>query len=69
MLVLAATYRSHLSYLVPFEELQRLLERTITFLRRLRDISKTLEHDCMILEAVNQVINQGPSQAFPSNEE
>ena len=69
MLVLAATYRSHLGYLVPYEELARLLERTITFLRRLRDISKTLEQDCMILEAVNQVVNQGPTQSFSSTEE
>ncbi|KAA6413467.1 MAG: hypothetical protein FRX48_03213 [Lasallia pustulata] len=68
MLVLAATYRSHLGYLVPYEELARLLERTITFLRRLRDISKTLEQDCMILEAVNQVVNQGPTQSFSSTE-
>ena len=68
MLVLAATYRSHhLGHLVPLEELTRLLERTITFLRRLRHISKTLEQDCMILEAVSQVINQ--SQSFSSIED
>ena len=63
MLVMAATYCSRLG-LVKKGELQTLLDRTISFLRRLRNISETLEEDCRILETVQQVVfnSNGDSQ-------
>ena len=70
MLVLAATYRSsnpELSKLVNKQELLRLLDRTIHFLRRLKNISETLKEDSRILEVVRQVVNNGdPLSSFSS---
>ena len=57
MLVLAATYRSHLGRLVEKREFDRLLDRTIAFLRELAPISTTLELDASILMHVKKVIN------------
>lgn len=56
MLVLAATYMSHLrdvlNDLLPKERLVSLLERTIRFLRKLAPISNTLATDASILQGV-----------------
>ncbi|MCJ1383288.1 hypothetical protein MMC17_006401 [Xylographa soralifera] len=49
MLVLAATYRSHLGKLVDKANFLRLLDRTITFLSELSSISSTLEKDAETL--------------------
>ena len=69
MLVLAATQRSHLSKLVEKHNIVGLLERTIEFLRRLKQISETLWEDARILECVAQVVrNDGPpSSSFSSS--
>ncbi|KAL2358430.1 hypothetical protein BJ546DRAFT_8738 [Cryomyces antarcticus] len=56
MLVLAATYRSFLHHLVSKEKLERLLERTITFCRRLTPISAALRIDVSILEQTAKII-------------
>lgn len=55
MLVLSATYyNNYLKKLVPPERFQRLLERTISFLRRLAPISPTCNIDCGILEKIHR---------------
>ena len=56
MLVLAATYRSHLGKLVEKHNFIRLLDRTIAFLRELAPISTTLETDASILQNVKLII-------------
>ena len=57
MLVLSAThYNKWLKTLVPVDRFQRLLERTIGFLRRLAPISPTCAHDCAILEKVTRLL-------------
>ena len=56
MLVLAATYRSHLGKLVEKHNFIRLLDRTIAFLRELAPISTTLETDASILQSVKRII-------------
>ncbi|TKA69331.1 hypothetical protein B0A49_08609 [Cryomyces minteri] len=56
MLVLAATYRSFLHHLVSKEKLERLLERTIMFCRRLTPISAALRIDVSILEQTAKII-------------
>ncbi|KAK3709023.1 hypothetical protein LTR37_011187 [Vermiconidia calcicola] len=57
MLVLSAThYNKWLKTLVPTGRFQELLERTITFLRRLGPISPTCSHDCSILERIHRLI-------------
>ena len=65
MLVLAATYRSHLGKLVEKRDFERLLDRTITFLRELSPISTSLEADASILMHVKKIIH-GEDQAFTS---
>ncbi|KAK5119423.1 hypothetical protein LTR85_007523 [Meristemomyces frigidus] len=55
MLVLSATfYNRYLNKLVPPERFQGLLERTISFLRRLAPISPTCNIDCSILEKIHR---------------
>lgn len=55
MLVLSATFNTlYLKSLVPEEDFQRLLERTISFLRRLGPISPTCHTDCIILEKISR---------------
>ena len=56
MLVLSAVYRSQLGYLVDQARVVSLLERTIDFLHRLKNISETLHTDAKILENVLQVV-------------
>lgn len=57
MLVLTATYyNSWLQGLVDRDKLQRLLERTIRFLRKLSPISPTCGHDCQILEKISKLL-------------
>lgn len=56
MLVLSAVYRSQLGYLVDQAKVVSLLERTIDFLHRLKNISETLHTDAKILENVLQVV-------------
>lgn len=67
MLVLSATYKSWLGFLVPKDELSRLLTRTIEFLNRLAPISKTCERDAQILQAINGVLF-APSTDIYKNE-
>lgn len=64
MLVLSATYVSWLGYMVPKEELRRLLTRTIAFLRRLEPISKTCARDAQILQAIHAVIFPPPAELY-----
>ena len=62
MLVLAATFNStHMKGLVPEDHFRRLLERTITFLRRLGPISPTCRIDCSILEKIQRVLFEVPA--------
>lgn len=49
MLVLSATYMSPFSELISGSELKMLLERTINFLEKSRNISPTLRRDAEIL--------------------
>ena len=57
MLVLsAAFYNRYLSQLVNRERFQYLLERTISFLRRLSPISPTCSIDCSILEKIQRLL-------------
>ena len=57
MLVLSAAYQSNiLRSWVPQERFQYLIERTITFLRRLAPISPTSAADCGILEKFNNIL-------------
>lgn len=66
MLVLAATYRSHLGKLIDKRDFDRLLDRTITFLRELSPISTTLELDATILLHIKKMIVRGEDQASAS---
>ena len=64
MLVLSATfYNKWLRGAVHHERFQGLLERTIGFLRRLRDISPTCKVDCYILENISQLLFRVPPDA------
>lgn len=54
MLVLAATHQSWLQALVPRDELDRLLDRTIHVLRGLIPISPTMKYNTMVLERMQQ---------------
>ncbi|KAK4556162.1 hypothetical protein LTR86_006859 [Recurvomyces mirabilis] len=57
MLVLAATFYSrHMRKLVDETRFRELLQRTITFLRRLGPISPTSQIDCGILERIQQTL-------------
>ena len=57
MLVLSAAYYNPvLGQLVPAERFQRLLQRTIKFLRRLTAISPTCTFDCSILERISKLL-------------
>lgn len=57
MLVLSATYYNRwLKTLVPVQEFQKLLERTIQFQRRLSPISPTCSLDCQILEKISKLL-------------
>ncbi|MCJ1295581.1 hypothetical protein MMC34_007144 [Xylographa carneopallida] len=56
MLVLAATYKSHLGRLVDKTNFLRLLDRTIIFLSELSSISSTLEKDAETLKYVRRNI-------------
>ena len=68
MLVLSATYYNKwLKTLVPVDRFWRLLERTITFLRRLAPISPSCADDCVILEKITQLVFGGspaPKQVY-----
>ncbi|KAK4981821.1 hypothetical protein LTR66_009681 [Elasticomyces elasticus] len=55
MLVLAATYQSSLHHMVPREKLERLLHRTISFLRELVPISATALRDASVLDTVRNI--------------
>ncbi|MCJ1405752.1 hypothetical protein MMC11_008982 [Xylographa trunciseda] len=69
MLVLAATYRSHLGKFVDRTNLLRLLDRTITFLSELSSISSTLEKDAETLKYVRRIIatdESGANSSFSS---
>lgn len=73
MLVLSATYACKtkwLSALVPREKLESLLRRTIDFLRRLNQISKTAVKDIEILEGLEEkLFGQGGGEMDISREE
>ena len=57
MLVLAAAFNTpYLRTLVDKERFQRLLGRTITFLRKLSPISPTCYNDCGILEGISRLL-------------
>ncbi|KAL8857140.1 MAG: hypothetical protein Q9178_006316 [Gyalolechia marmorata] len=56
MLVLATTYKSHLSFLIPKPKLEHLFRRTINFLRSLEPVSETLAKDALILEKLQEVV-------------
>ena len=57
MLVLSATfYNKSLNYLVPQERFEKLMGRTIKFLRRLSPISPTCAADCGILEKFSNIL-------------
>ena len=66
MLVLAATFKSRLAYLIPAEQLEHLFDRTIKFLRSLRPISSSLAQDAQILESLREVIFEPPNVSFSS---
>jgi len=66
ILVLAATSKSSLRFLVPAEQLKHLFDRTINFLHSLHPISSTLAQDALILESLQQVIFEQPSLSFSS---
>lgn len=60
MLVLSATYKSSLSELVDYNALDRLLKRTIGFLRQSQHISPSLRTDALILAGVYEKIFSKP---------
>jgi len=60
MLVLAGTYKSELSSLVDGAELERLLDRTIRFLKLSEPISLTLKRDATILEHIKVTLFRNP---------
>lgn len=64
MLVLSATFnQKHLRGLVDADRFSRLLQRTITFLRRLEPISPTCRHDCTLLEKISRKLFGVPDEA------
>jgi len=64
MLVMSATYwNRYLKKLVPADRFQVLLQRTITFLRRLGPISPTCTVDCSILEKLQRQLFGIPPHA------
>ena len=66
MLVLSATWHTpYLRKLVNQERFQRLLARTIGFLRRLSAISPTCQLDCSILEKIQRVLFGIPPEDKP----
>jgi hypothetical protein len=73
MLVLAATYNAELTSLatgkplVETNELRRLFDRTIRFLKLSEAISPTLERDAKILEHVRQTLFASPVWSAPAN--
>lgn len=69
MLVLAATYKSDLSYLVKREILEALLDRTIVFLKFSEDISPTLHKDAQVLTKIRDNIfkEDNPQQSISTN--
>jgi hypothetical protein len=64
MLVLSATYMSHLSELVDRNVLDELLRRTISFLLQSRYISPTLRADARILTEIYEKIFGGTPTGF-----
>ena len=60
MLVLAGTYNSELSCLVDGAELERLLDRSIRFLKLSEEISPTLKRDAKILEHIRVTLFRNP---------
>lgn len=65
MLVLSATFMSHLSELVDRKTLARLLRRTINFLLQSQNISPTLRADARILtEIYEKIFREPPSASF-----
>lgn len=59
MLVLAAVYNCRIDWLkelVPRERLQKLLSRTIAFIRRLQYASSVAVSDILILEAIDRAL-------------
>lgn len=68
MMVLAATYQSHLGRLVDKNNLMRLLNRTIYFLGELGHISTTLHADAILLIHVRKCIEdkEQASSSFSS---
>lgn len=63
MLVLSATfYNKALHRIVPEPKFQRLLERTIRFLRKLAPLSPTSYNDCQILEKISKLLFGGAPQ-------
>ncbi|KAL8990997.1 MAG: hypothetical protein Q9177_000476 [Variospora cf. flavescens] len=68
MLVLATTYKSHLSFLIERPKLEHLFRRTINFLKGLEPISATLGQDALILEKLREVvIDDSSSHSFHSD--
>ncbi len=66
MLVLSATWRTeYLRKLIDPDRFQRLLSRTIGFLRRLAPISPTCQLDCSILEKIQRVLFGIPPEEKP----
>lgn len=62
MLVLAAAFHNkYLNQLVDKARFQRLIERTINFLRKLTPISPTCWHDCGILERISRMLFATPT--------
>jgi hypothetical protein len=68
MLVLSATYTSHLSQLVDREKLRTLLDRTVKFLLQSRHISPTLCKDAEILTMIRRKIFEQHITSFSSND-
>jgi hypothetical protein len=66
MLVLAGTYRSHLSRLISRKKLEELLIRTIEFLDKYSPISPTLKKDVEMLRDIKQQIF-GSNRSFSSD--
>lgn len=63
--MLSATYKSSLSELVDYNVLDRLLKRTIGFLRQSQHISPSLRTDALILVEVYQKIFSKPPFVEP----
>ncbi|KAM0714710.1 hypothetical protein Q7P37_009759 [Cladosporium fusiforme] len=67
MLVLSVTWRTeYMRKLIDPERFQRLLKRTIRFLRRLSPISPTCQLDCSILEKIQRVLFGIPPDIKPT---